>query len=57
MSVLAAEFYRGSTAQPATLKLTRIADGRRTFLAILQVRDKAEARKYAKAHGATPWNF
>jgi hypothetical protein len=56
---LQAHYTNGSKARPATLDLaTCTDDGHRAWIAIgLKVAGKAEARKIAKLHNATPWNF
>lgn len=59
-TILAAEFYPSSArgnGSGASLRLTRIAFGRRTVLIEFNVANKREARQMAKAHAATPWNF
>lgn len=53
-SILAAEYTTGK--QPR-LSITRIADGRREYIAEQPVSGKREARMVAAALGATPWNF
>ena len=55
--IIAAEYTTGSKARPATLAITQIADGRRTYIAEHVVSGKAEARKLAAKLGAKPWNF
>ena len=53
-TILAAEYTTGK--QPM-LSITRIADGRREYIAEQPVSGKREARMVAAALGATPWNF
>lgn len=56
-SILAAEFTKGSKRIAPVLDITRIENGERTFIECIPVVDKREARAFAKALGATPWNF
>ena len=55
--VLAAEYTNGSKTRSAVLDITRIETGARQYLATHNVAGRADARKLAKALGATPWNF
>lgn len=58
--ILAAEYFAGTSrgnGAKASLRLTRIAFGRRDILIEFDVANKREARKLASAHAATPWNF
>lgn len=57
MSTLAAEFTAKTARTPAVLRITRIDAGRRALVSEHTVAGKAEARKVAADHGATPWNF
>ena len=55
---LQAHYANGSKVRPAKLDLaTCTDDGHRTWIKSYQVAGKAEARKIAKLHNATPWNF
>ena len=55
--ILAAEYTNGSKSRPAMLDIARITNGQRDYLEHHVVGGKAEARRIAKARGATPWNF
>jgi hypothetical protein len=57
MPQLEAHFTSGSLSRPAQLALARTENGRRDWISRQPVNGKAEARKLAKAAGATPWNF
>ena len=52
-----AHFTSGSKTCPAELAIAHTANGVRVWMSRQAVAGKAEARKLAKAHGATPWNF
>lgn len=55
---LQAHYANGSKTRSAKLDLaTCTDDGHRTWIKSFEVDGKAMARKLAKAHGATPWNF
>ena len=54
---LEAHYTNGSKTRPAKLDLAQTIRGRRDWLSSQTVSGKAEARKLAKAAGATPWNF
>ena len=55
---LQAHYTNGSKARSAKLDLaTGTDDGYRVWVKSFEVDGKATARKLAKAHGATPWNF
>jgi hypothetical protein len=55
---LQAHYANGSKTRSAKLDLaTCTDDGRRTWIKSFQIAGKAEARKIAKLHNATPWNF
>ena len=54
---LEAHYTNGSKTRPAKLDLALTVNGRRAWLSSSPVSGKAEARKLAKAAGATPWNF
>lgn len=61
-AILAAELTKapkkGVLAGPAYwLDITIIENGQRFTRETVAVGGKAEARRYAKALGATPWNF
>jgi len=61
-AILAAELSKapkkGVMAGPAYwLDISLIKDGRRIHRATVAVGGKVEARRQAKALGATPWNF
>jgi hypothetical protein len=56
-NVLAAEYTSGTKRFPATLRINRIIDGRRSPVIGFNVTSKREARTLAKQYGATPWNF
>lgn len=56
--VTTADYYTGSKTRPAVVDIRRIdAAGQRTLVNSIPVAGKAEARRVAKEHGATPWNF
>lgn len=55
--MLAAEFTKGRKSGADTLDITRIVNGKRTYLESYEVLGKREARKVAQSLGATPWNF
>lgn len=55
--MLEAHYTNGSKTRPAKLDLALTVNGRRDWLSSSPVSGKAEARKLAKAAGATPWNF
>lgn len=55
--ILAAEYTRGTPRQSAVLYITRIANGKRTYLESIPVKGQREAHAIAKARGATAWNF
>lgn len=57
MATLAAEFTNKSKREPAWLTLNIIENGRRSLVRQVAVSGKVEARRIAKEHGATPWNF
>jgi hypothetical protein len=57
LGILAAEFTSRGRNVPATVRLTRIVDGRRTHLIGFNVSGKREARQLARQYGAKPWNF
>lgn len=55
---LQAHYANGSKTRSAKLDLaTCTDDGHRTWIKSFEVAGKAEARKIAKLHNATPWNF
>ena len=52
-----AHYTNGSKTRSATLDLSITTNGNRVWITSHQVSGKAEARKLAKWHNATPWNF
>ena len=55
--MIEAHFTNGSKARAAELAIARTENGHREWLSRQTVAGKTEARKLAKAAGATPWNF
>lgn len=55
--IIAAEYTRATKRISPMLWITKIEDGRRTYVGGFSVSGKVEARKVAKEKGAEPWNF
>jgi hypothetical protein len=56
-AIIAAEYTAKTKALPACLRINRIEGGRRYPMMEILVSGKAQAREFAKKHGAKPWNF
>jgi hypothetical protein len=54
---IAAEYTRATKRISPMLWITKIEDGRRTYVGGFSVSGKVEARKVAAQHNAKPWNF
>ena len=52
-----AHYTNGTKTRSATLDLSITTNGNRVWITSHQVSGKVEARKLAKWHNATPWNF
>lgn len=52
-----AHYTNGTKIRPATLTIATNYNGCRVWITTHQVSGKVEARKLAKWHNATPWNF
>jgi hypothetical protein len=58
MSMLVADFYKGTKRKPCVLDISRLSDSSsRQLLETVAVADKREARKIAAERGAKCWNF
>ena len=55
--IIAAEYSRATKRISPMLRITKIEDGRRTYVGGFSVAGKVEARKVAAEHNAKPWNF
>lgn len=55
--IIAAEYTRATKRISPMLWITKIENGRRTYVDGYSVAGKAEARKVAAEHNAKPWNF
>lgn len=55
--VIEAHYTNGSARKPATVFIASRTIGQRRWTHEIAVTGKREARKVAKQHNATPWNF
>ena len=55
--IIAAEYTRATKRISPMLWITKIENGRRTYVDGLSVSGKVEARKVAAQYSAKPWNF
>jgi hypothetical protein len=55
--IIAAEYTRATKRISPMLWITKIENGRRTYVGGFSVSGKVEARKVAAQHNAEPWNF
>lgn len=55
--LLIADYTVGGRGQSATLTFSHLVNGQRHGAGFVEVAGKVQARKVARAHGATPWNF
>jgi hypothetical protein len=55
--VIEAHYTNGSARWSASVQIAERICGERTWLRQIPVSGKRDARKVAKQHNATPWNF